>query len=1580
MTTETTGATEARLRDYLKRVTGDLLQTRQRLSEVESARHEPIAIVGMACRYPGGVRSPEDLWRLVSEGVDAISPFPADRGWDVPALYDPDPARVGRTYTKEGGFLHDAADFDPSFFGISPREAVSMDPQQRLLLETAWEAFERAGIDPESARGSRTGVFAGVMYADYGGRIRQAPEELEGYIGTGSAGSVASGRLSYVLGLVGPAITIDTACSSSLVALHLAVRALRAGECDLALAGGATVIATPGLFVEFSRQRGLSPDGRCKAFAAAADGTGWGEGVGLLLVERLSDAVRNGHPVLAVVRGTAVNQDGTSGQLSAPNGPAQQRVIRAALADAGLSPADVDAVEAHGTGTRLGDPIEAQALLATYGQEREEPAWLGSLKSNIGHTQAAAGVGGIIKMVHAMRHGVLPKTLHVDEPSPHVDWSTGAVNLLTEARPWGRSGDRPRRAAVSSFGISGTNAHVVLEESPPGDRTSAGTSGPVPVLVSAHNAEALAAQARRLRDHLAARPDLEPEHIAPTLATGRAALPHRAVAVADDRAALFATLDALATDRPHPNLVRGVAAPRGKVVFVFPGQGSQWDGMARDLLATSPVFAEHLRAASRAIEAHAGWNLIDVLNGPPIDRVDVIQPALFAVMTSLARLWEHHGVRPDAVIGHSQGEIAAAHIAGALTLDDAAKIVTLRSKALLALAGTGGMASVAQSAAALADHLAPYDDLHIAAHNSPNATVIAGDATQLDHLLGTLDARRIPVDYASHSPHVHRLRDELLALLDGIRPQPAAVPLYSTVTTEVADLTAEYWFDNLARPVHFHQTLERLVDDGYTTFVEASPHPVLTTPVQDTVDDPALLVTGTLRRDKGTLHQFHLNLAALKTGGHDVDWHLPEQGVTDLPTYAFQRERYWLEDAAAPGDPESLGLRATRHPLLPASTTLATDTLLLTGRAAARIHPWLTEHTIHGTPVLPPAAYLDLALQAGHALGGLAVADLAAGPPLPLSAEGGVDLQLTVGPPDERGERPFTLYARPGDAEEVPWTSHASGALTATTAPVPLSASVAPPVSAPPTVPDTPAPPGATAPAWPPPGAVEVDVAEVHAALAAAGHDQGASFGGLTRLWRRDDEVFAEVSGSVVADSPRHALHPALLTAALQPLLAEAGTAAVPAEWRGAVLHTPGAGALRLHATRIGEHEFALVVTTSDGAPVATVESVRLRRLDGVRPADARPDRFLTLTWPETPLPAEPAVSYTVAAPGIPGLAEPDTGDDAAFVLLPVTSASTLLPRLLDWLAGDSAARLVIVTRHAVTVAAGDVQDLAPAPVWGLVRAAQSEHPGRISLIDLDGHESSLRVLPAALALDEPQVALRQGVAHVPRLVTAAPADFPAEVRRRAGTVLVSGSGDLAAAAAEHLVTVLGRDRLLLVGGDAELAGWLRELGADVLVAADGAADRESLAEALALLPAEHPLTGVVHVADADVESVLTSYTPEQFTTGLRRAGDAAWNLHELTLGLDLDLFALLTPHVSGVLGGTGQGARAATGAYLDALAHHRATLGLPGVALAWGPREEDPASGRAGLVPAGAGQSAPLFGLALGSARAALVAARPAT
>ncbi|MGC5409822.1 type I polyketide synthase, partial [Streptomyces sp. DT225] len=606
-----------------------------------AASDEPIAVVGIGCRLPGGVGSPEELWELVASGSEAISDFPTDRGWDVEGLYDPDPGRPGKSYVREGGFLTDPAAFDAGFFGISPLEATAMDPQQRLLLEVAWEAIERAGIDPTALRGSLTGVFVGAMTQEYGPLLHEAGEGLDGLLLTGRIASVISGRLAYFLGLEGPAITVDTACSSSLVALHQAAQALRQGECTLAVAAGVSVMSTPGVFTEFSRQRGLAADGRIKAFAAAADGTGWGEGAGVLLLERLSDARRNGHPVLAVIRGSAVNQDGASNGLTAPNGPSQERVIRQALANARVMPAEVDVVEGHGTGTTLGDPIEAQALIATYGQNRPEdrPLWLGSLKSNIGHTMAASGAAGVIKMVMALRHGMLPKTLHVDAPSPHVDWTAGAVELLTEERPWPDAG-RPRRAAVSSFGISGTNAHLVLEQAPEtGDakteeapEPAATTDGPVPWVVSGKSAAALAAQAERLEHFLATDTGASVADVGLALAVSRAAFDHRAVVIGQDPSDHRAALAALATGRPSPHVVTGtVAAESGKTVFVFPGQGSQWVRMGVELMATSPVFAEHLSACAAALEPFIDWNLIDVLGqvpgAPGFDRVDVVQPA-----------------------------------------------------------------------------------------------------------------------------------------------------------------------------------------------------------------------------------------------------------------------------------------------------------------------------------------------------------------------------------------------------------------------------------------------------------------------------------------------------------------------------------------------------------------------------------------------------------------------------------------------------------------------------------------------------------------------------------------------------------------------------------------------------------------------------------------------------------------------------------------------------------------------------------------------------------------------------------------
>ncbi|MFG1804198.1 SDR family NAD(P)-dependent oxidoreductase [Micromonospora carbonacea] len=922
---------EQKLREYLRLTTTELARATDRLRAVEARAHEPIAIVGMACRYPGGVGSPEELWELIASGTDAISPFPDDHGWDGDALYDPDPEAAGRTYCREGGFLAGVGDFDAAFFGISPREALAMDPQQRLLLETSWEALERAGIPPDSLRGSRTGVCVGAWHGGYTDAVGQPPAELEGHLLTGGVVSFTSGRISYALGLEGPALTVDTACSSSLVALHLAVRALRQGECDLALAGGATVLASPAVFVQFSRQRGLAPDGRCKAFADSADGFGPAEGVGMLVVERLSDAVRHGRRVLALVTGTAVNQDGASNGLTAPSGPAQEKVLRQALVDARVTAADVDAVEAHGTGTRLGDPIEVRALMNVYGAGRpaDRPLWLGSLKSNIGHTQAAAGVGGVIKTVLAMRHGVLPPTLHVDAPTTEVDWSAGQVALLRAETPWPDTG-RPRRAGVSSFGVSGTNAHVVLEQAPGPAAATAGDAPPaetrpvgdpppvVPLVLSARSQPALAGQARRLRDLLAAAPETDLASAGLALATARSVFEHRAVVTAIGRPQALDALDLLAGGEPGPAVTTGVAAPTGRTVFVFPGQGTHWAGMGADLLDQSPVFAESMRRCEQALSAYTDWKLGEVIRGAagsaPLDRVDVLQPVSWAVMVSLAQVWRSLGVEPDAVVGHSQGEIAAAVVCGALTLPDAARVVALRSQVIgRVLSGRGGMASVQLPAREVAGRLAAWAGrLDVAAVNGPQSTVVSGAADAVTELVEAFAAedvrvRRIPVDYASHSTQVDRLRAELLTVLGPVDARPAQVPFYSTVQggrVDTAGLDAGYWYRNLRGQVRFEETVRVLLDDGHRAFVEAAAHAVLVPAIQELGDSAGVRVVavGSLRRKAGGLDRLLASAAEAFTQGVAVDWSRALAGAArvavDLPTYAFQRQRYWLEPAA----------------------------------------------------------------------------------------------------------------------------------------------------------------------------------------------------------------------------------------------------------------------------------------------------------------------------------------------------------------------------------------------------------------------------------------------------------------------------------------------------------------------------------------------------------------------------------------------------------------------------------------------------------------------------------------------------------
>ncbi|NED80447.1 SDR family NAD(P)-dependent oxidoreductase [Streptomyces sp. SID11233] len=1418
---------EQKLRDYLKRATVDLRASRQRVQELEERAHEPIAIVGMACRLPGGVASPADLWELLGAGRDAVGPFPEGRGWDLEGLYHSDPGHLGTSYCREGGFLYEADRFDAEFFGISPREAAAMDPQQRLLLESAWEAFEHAGIDPTALRGTRTGVYAGVMYDDYGSRAPKEPEDFEGYLLTGSAGSIASGRLSYTFGFEGPAVTVDTACSSSLVALHLAAQSLRGGECSMALAGGVTVMATPGTFVEFSRQRGLAPDGRCKAFSASADGTGWAEGVGLLVLERLSDARRNGRRVLAVLRGSAVNQDGASSQLTAPNGPSQERVIRAALADARLSASEVDVVEAHGTGTRLGDPIEARALVSTYGQGREEPLWLGSLKSNIGHTQAAAGVAGVIKMVMAMRNGVMPATLHVDEPTPEADWSAGTVRLLTRAQQWPEL-DRPRRAGVSSFGISGTNAHVILEEPSalPEQPELAGTAGTdtaaeaaaeaprapgaparelpaVPVLVSARSEAALRAQADRLRAHLIAEPGLTVTDVAFSQATTRAHLERRAAVVATDRSALLAGLAALSAAEPSAHVFQG--RPGGdETVFVFPGQGAQWERMAVELLDSAPVFAEEITACGEALARYVDWELEDVLRGAPsaptLERVDVVQPALFSVMVSLAKLWRSHGVEPSAVVGHSQGEIAAAYVAGGLSLDDAARVVALRSRVVRErLTGHGGMMSVLLPVDRVEKYLERFDGrISVAAVNSPGTVVVAGEPAALDELQSVCErdgarARHIPVDYASHSVQVEGIQEELLRLLAPITPRSGTIPFYSTARGEflnTTELDAAYWYRNLRGRVDFEPAVRALVGNGAKLFVELSPHPVLTMAVDETVQDleatDHVRSVGSLRRGEGGPARFATSLAEAHVGGASIDWHTLFAGKgaerVQLPTYAFQREQHWVTPSTGTGDATAIGLGCLDHPLLSAAVQVGDrDEWIFTGRLARTSQPWTEDHAILGTVLLPGAALVEAALTTGRQTGTPVLDDLVLEAPLVLDEDFARQLQITVGRLGEDGRRELVVYSRPETSEEDgdrPVTRHAQGWLTADAEPVPAFPA-----------------------AWPPTGARPVAVETLYARLAEAGYDYGPLFQGVRAAWRVGADICTEISLPEDARTEGFTFHPALLDSALHGGLLDkepGATADLPFSWSG-VRAGPAAGVTRarVRISPAGDSALRIALADEDGAPLLTVETMAFRPVDLAQLDSAQRggrNSLYQLDWLPVPAAAgAPAADLAgvavlgelTAAPAewdrhpdltalekalaegapVPGtvLAALDAAPaaDAAGTAESVhASAARALVLLQQWLATEAFAdsRLVVVTRNAVA-AGSRPPELAQAPVWGLVRSAQSEHSGRFGLIDLDsdgdraaGNEENTLDWAALTSLDEPQIAVRAGELLVPQL------------------------------------------------------------------------------------------------------------------------------------------------------------------------------------------------------------------------------------
>lgn len=1627
-------AGERKLREYLERATSALKQARQKLEQVEAKQTEPIAIVGMACRFPGGIESTDQLWDLLVRGGDAVTPLPSDRGWRIDRLYDPNPETIGTTYSTGGGFLEHTNLFDASFFGISPREAAAIDPQQRILLELAWEGLEHARIVPSSLYESNTGVFVGICYDDYLAVVPPPEAAEDGYGTLGNLSSVASGRLAYTFGFKGPALTVDTACSSSLVTTHLACRSLRTGECDLALAGGATLFSTPNPLIEFSRLRTLSPDGRCRAFSADANGAGWAEGAGMLVLERLSDAQRNGHRVLALVLGSAINQDGRSQGMTAPNGPSQQRVIRAALESAGVRAADIDVVEAHGTGTALGDPIEAQALLSTYGRERstEAPLWLGSIKSNIAHTQAAAGVAAVMKLVLAMRHGTMPKTLHAEHPTPHVDWSSGTVRLLNQARPWSRDSG-PRRAAASSFGISGTNAHIVLEEAPligdaPHDASASGGDATW-LLVSAHDEEALRGQARRLRDHLDARPEIVIEDLAWSLATTRACFERRAVVVGRTSRDMGAVLDALARGVPSPHCVTGTANVEGKCVFVFPGQGSQWSRMATDLLRESEVFREAIEACAAALAPHTGWSLLEVLEaragGLSLERVDVVQPVLWAMMVSLAQTWRGLGVEPDAVIGHSQGEIAAAQVAGILSMTDAAKIVALRSRVIASLSGAGAMVAVSLPAEFLRARLERFGSrLSLAVDNGPASTVASGEAGAIDELVSELTAagifaRRVAVDYASHCAQVEAIEAPLMAALAGIRPSAGVVPMYSTVDGGLVDgtsLDARYWYRNLRQTVRFADAVRLAIDQGHRMFIESSPHPVLTMGLGTLLDERGErgVVVPTIRRDEGGRARMLLSLGELLVRGHSLDpaRHRAPARVVDLPTYAFHRQPHWIT-AHGRGTVGKAGWAPLEHPFLSAQAVVASDdSWVCNGEVSSADAPWLSHHRVFGQVVMPGAALAEMVASAGAATlevhGALRIEELMLAAPLLVTDEPRT-IQIEIGT-DEAGTRSFSIHSRSSEATD-PWIEHAVG-----------SVGIARALEAP-------------APSWPP-SAFEIDLEAAYGSLRSSGIDYGEAFRGVVRAWRGEGTLFADLALPSVADqSDRFVIHPALLDALLQCALLLRGQASVslPFVLRDLVVQARGATTLRVLAVAAEDGTTSFTAWDGGGDVVVEIGALELRPATADQISLARPIRHLYDTsWERMVVepPGAPSVTDSWAVIGDDPFVQRlrRAGIEASgwrdWSTLQTTSSASAWPQTLivavrpspsgdpvvvhaacesmlailqAWLACPIQ-RLVVVTRRALAVVPNTPVDLGHAALAGLVRTLRVEQPERGPwLLDVEGDLEVDVLLRGVGSLDERELAWRDGTWWVARLRPAI--DRSATSLRLPGTdgsvLITGGTGELGARLAEHLVTRYGVRHVITTsrrGAAAEGASALVErlvvAGAmSVEVMACDIADHESLAQVLSAIPQERPLRAVFHVAGVLDDATISNLDSAKLHRVLRPKVDGAWNLHIQTRTLGLWSFVTFGS-VASVLGNAGQANYVAANAYLDALMHERARVGDPAVSVAWGLWTEggmiahldDLALARLrrmGVAPLTVGEGLELLDLAMSRSRAVQVAAK---
>jgi acyl transferase domain-containing protein/acyl-CoA synthetase (AMP-forming)/AMP-acid ligase II/acyl carrier protein len=1545
------------------------------LLRAAGSRSEPIAIVGVGCRFPGGIVDLESFWRVLDEELDATGEMPPDR-WDVDALYDPDARAHGKMITRRGGFLDGIDQFEPGFFGISPREAAAMDPQHRLLLETSWEALEQAGIPVERLAGSDTGVFVGVMYQEYATLNGSEPERLDGYVATGSAASVASGRIAYLLGAEGPSLTVDTACSSSLVTLHLACQSLRAGECSTALAGGVTLMLTPTPFVEFSRLSGLAPDGRCKSFDGAADGVAWSEGCGMAVLKRLSDAERDGDPILAVIAGSAVNSDGRSNGLTAPNGRAQEQVIRQALRQAGLAPEAVDYVEAHGTGTLLGDPIELQALAAVFGTARSpaEPLLVGSVKSNLGHTQAAAGIAGVIKAILAMRRGVIPRSLHFTALNPHVRWD-GLPLAVAGSRVHWPSRQRARNAGVSSFGVSGTNAHLVLAEPPrreaepaakmhgaePGAEIRTAEPGPemgtaeprVRLLpLSARSPAALASLARAYRDFLGRPASATLDDIAYTASVRRSHHDWRLAVVGSSREEMIASLDAFTASRPTVEPAR--LGPGTELAFVFSGQGPQWWGMGRELLTREPAFRAALERCDAALRPHAGWSVLDELardaERSRLHRTDVAQPVLFGLQVALVALWESWGVRPDAVVGHSFGEVAAAHVAGALSLADAARLVAIRGQ--LTERATGGrMAVVALSESeVLAAIEGAEPGVVVAAVNAPASVVLAGAPGPLGAVIERLESagvstRWLAVDHAFHSAQMDPARAGLVDALASLVPGPTSIPFISSMSGRLEpgeSLDGGYWGQQLREPVRFAAAVESLIDRGAALFVEIAPHPVLGGSIAAVLAARrrAGTVLASLRREAPEQETALSALGALYARGYPVDWRRlhPSGRSVELPGTPWQRTRHWL----APAQPRPAH---GGHPLLGVHRASATCAGEHTWELASTAGlTYLEHHRVQSRAVLPGSAYVEMALAAAAAVlgpGGHRLEDLALRALMDVGADEPRTVQLALALGAE-ATASFQVFSRPADGS-ADWTLHATGSLRGGTE---RQRRVLFLEDVRERCPDA------------------VSAAAHYAAMEARGLDYGPSFRGVEQRWRGGREAIARIRlPDAVGDGPRHLVHPALLDACFQVLAAGISDGVdsvtyVPIGLAAAERHACLPAAVWAHVAWQPGPEGAVdgdIALVDDGGRVLfEVRGLRAQPIAGAR-RPAVDNWFHEVEWQEQARPraasghgagrlgpgsaepwlvvgsAEPladaitaelaargaVVSRTDGAAAASALAQgargvvyvarqaapseepPELAAESCAELLELVQA--LVAARATSSAGPGQPRLWLITRDAQAASPGeDVSAPALTALWGLARVVAQENAElRCSAIDIGAATPAATVVDELLADgDEDQIALRGLARSVARVVR----------RARPGDDAGSGHPDERAGIHPSAAPMIGSDGLYLVTGGLGALGlavarWLVDRGARrlLLIGRSGAASdaQRAAVDALSAAGAEVRVAAVDVADAAALADALAAASPLGPLRGVVHAAgvvDDATLVHQTRARFD----AVLAPKVAG--------------------------------------------------------------------------------